>query len=224
MNANRWNFLNNNYETYNVADEATDPASILNWYKKLIKIRNDNPILQTGTFQVVPNTSEQVISFIRQEGERSVLVLINVSNQSVSDIDLDVFRSQIFSKTYEATNLMDGSIASLVVTAEDVIEDMELVAYEMKIYQLDETTSTESLLKNKDLKIYPNPSDGWFTIEFPEDLSAQQISISNIAGQVVFEQQLQMQGGKTNLDLSYLERGLYFLRLNNGLVQKLILK
>jgi hypothetical protein len=45
---NPWEAINNNYTTYNVASEEADSNSLLNWYKKLIAIRHEEPALPEG--------------------------------------------------------------------------------------------------------------------------------------------------------------------------------
>jgi glycosidase len=43
--------LNPNYEKINVEDQEKDLNSPLNFYRKLLKLRKDNPIMQYGKFQ-----------------------------------------------------------------------------------------------------------------------------------------------------------------------------
>lgn len=60
-----WLRLQKNYKTVNVAVEMTQKDSILHWYKQLLKIRSENPVLQTGGFSFLGNGSNGVIQFAR---------------------------------------------------------------------------------------------------------------------------------------------------------------
>jgi hypothetical protein len=71
--------------------------------------------------------------------------------------------------------------------------------------------------------IYPNPSSGLLTIETEKTVSYL-VSITDVKGTVVATQKI---NGKTTLDLSYLQKGIYFVKATNGnnvIVKKLVLE
>jgi len=65
----------------NVEDESVDPQSLLNTYKTLIALRNSNEVLQGGAFQNLSQAA-QVVSFIRQKDNKSVLIVLNFQNKN----------------------------------------------------------------------------------------------------------------------------------------------
>ena len=75
-------------------------------------------------------------------------------------------------------------------------------------------------LSNNEIKLYPNPNDGQFYLEIPEQLTNQQIEIFDLNGRLVFKQEL---NATLNLiQTEKLARGSYYLKINNGLPLKFI--
>ena len=64
--------------TYNVETESKDPNSIFNTYKRLLALRRTDPALRDGT-QVSIGNDPHVFAFLRQSGNRRVLVALNMS-------------------------------------------------------------------------------------------------------------------------------------------------
>jgi hypothetical protein len=83
-----------------------------------------------------------------------------------------------------------------------------------------------SELSNSEIRIYPNPSKGIFTIENP-DLSINKIRVLNILGQVIMEEN-DVRNDKFILDLSGSAKGVYFVELSdkssNSIIKKMILE
>lgn len=77
-----------------------------------------------------------------------------------------------------------------------------------------------------EIRIYPNPSKGVFTIENP-DLNIQKIKILNLLGQTIIEEN-DIKNKKYIFDLSNQAKGIYFVELSghsyNSLTKKLILE
>lgn len=70
------------------------------------------------------------------------------------------------------------------------------------------------------LNIYPNPSvNGVFTIQC-DSQEQQLVEIENALGQCVLRQVI---SGQTTIDLSNEPRGCYFVRMQNGMVQKILI-
>jgi glycosidase len=84
-----------NPDMANVAAESDDPASLLSHYRDLIHFRAEHPALQTGDMTVLDSTAEQVYSFIRHDEDETLLVLINLSDEAVSDYQLSAGSSPL---------------------------------------------------------------------------------------------------------------------------------
>jgi alpha-glucosidase len=68
---------------YNVAREEREPDSILNFYKKVIRLRRDLPALRNGSYVAVNRDDQKVLAYLRQDETRqnTVLVALNMSSE-----------------------------------------------------------------------------------------------------------------------------------------------
>ena len=90
------------------------------------------------------------------------------------------------------------------------------------------TTGIQKVALENSLHIYPNPNDGRFVIALSNPLNeAYMLEVRNALGQVVYTEQLTTNSGLIkSIDLSSLDKGIYFLAVRGGerdLVQKIIL-
>ena len=69
------------YTTHNVATEDKDPESILNFYRKLLKLRHQDASLLEGKYVALDEQNENVLSFARVYKDRAVVVSLNMSAQ-----------------------------------------------------------------------------------------------------------------------------------------------
>jgi alpha-glucosidase len=65
--------------TYNVESEKADPASIYNAYKTLLSIRQSEPALRDGDYEVVNADDPHVFSYLRRTDSETILVSLNMS-------------------------------------------------------------------------------------------------------------------------------------------------
>ncbi len=79
--AEPWLPLSEDYSTYNVEQEKTDPDSFLNLYKCLIELRQREPALRTGSFTPVFGDTH-VIAYSRDFNDDSFLIILNLSDQA----------------------------------------------------------------------------------------------------------------------------------------------
>lgn len=74
-----------NWQEFNVAIEAQDPNSLLQFYTQLSALRQQHPALAAGSLQMLTAsgiTADKVLAFIRQSGDEKILVLINYSKSA----------------------------------------------------------------------------------------------------------------------------------------------
>jgi alpha-glucosidase len=74
-----WLPVPSTYKMYNVADELTDPNSILNWYKGLLGLRHHDKALLDGDYVALNQDDPNVLSYLRRSGDDAVIVVINMS-------------------------------------------------------------------------------------------------------------------------------------------------
>jgi Secretion system C-terminal sorting domain len=78
--------------------------------------------------------------------------------------------------------------------------------------------NTEQIVDNQQVKIFPNPTDGRFTLEFSGENEPQlQVQILNVMGQVMIRQSLDFSSGSVShlFNVSQLPKGTYFLQIIN---------
>ncbi len=76
-----WLPLNPDWRTRNVEAQRSDPRSLFHWYRRLLRLRREQPALHRGSFRVLPQPSPHVFGYVRQHGGQRITVLLNFSSQ-----------------------------------------------------------------------------------------------------------------------------------------------
>jgi alpha-glucosidase len=83
--ATPWLPVNPDYaEGINVQEQEKDPASLLTFYRRMLRIRKTTPALVEGDYQPVHETEQEVLAFLRAMPGQKVLVLLNFSGKKIS--------------------------------------------------------------------------------------------------------------------------------------------
>ena len=79
-----------------LSEQMSDPLSIYNWFKEVIKVRKAFPVIASGTTAEAGGISDDAIAaFIRyREGEDPVLIVMNLRDES-RDADLTVLNEEL---------------------------------------------------------------------------------------------------------------------------------
>ncbi len=81
-------------------EQKADPNSLWNWYRNLLAIRNDSPVLKFGRYEKAVNANDSVLSFYRKGVPSRNLVLVNLSDSPQhTTIQLKGKATQILGKT-----------------------------------------------------------------------------------------------------------------------------
>jgi alpha-amylase len=99
-----------NVANFNVEDQQGDPESLLNWYKTLIAVRNEQPALSLGTFTQLDTDHSSVFAFKREYAGDVVYVAINYGN-SAANVSLDAV-----SANTEYTALFPSGESNIITT------------------------------------------------------------------------------------------------------------
>ncbi|MGH8873293.1 MAG: maltose alpha-D-glucosyltransferase [Acidimicrobiia bacterium] len=70
------------YETINVEVQRDNPNSLWWWVKRSLSLRKGMPELSRGSLEFVPNENPKVLAYLRTLGDRSVLVVANLSRHT----------------------------------------------------------------------------------------------------------------------------------------------
>lgn len=78
-----WMQVNPNYREINAESERKDPDSIFHYYRKLIRLRKENPIFVEGDFKLLLEEDENIFAYVRSLAGREMLVVANFTGQEV---------------------------------------------------------------------------------------------------------------------------------------------
>jgi glycosidase len=59
---------------------------LLQWVKRMIRLRNENNALRRGTFEVITVSNDNIFAFSRKDGTNQVIVIGNASGQSAKTL------------------------------------------------------------------------------------------------------------------------------------------
>lgn len=125
--ADPWIPVNPNYTKINVKRDLADPDSILNYYKKMIQLRKDYPVLVYGSYSPILNSHNQMFCYQRQLENQTMLILLNFSDKKA-----EVMLPEKFT----------GRKATLLISTESTDEGktfadtMTFKPYEGRVYML----------------------------------------------------------------------------------------
>lgn len=95
-----WLKLNPNYKTINVKEALEDPNSIFYTYQKLIRLRHENSVVVDGDFELVENTSDNILAFWRKLEDEKWLIVSNLSGEE-QNLNLDISFKKVLISNYE---------------------------------------------------------------------------------------------------------------------------
>ena len=83
-NATPWLKVNPNYKKVNVAAEEKDPNSVLNYFRKMVKLRKSLPELVYGKYNLLEKENDKVYAYTRTLDKKKVIVLLNFSKTTTT--------------------------------------------------------------------------------------------------------------------------------------------
>ena len=116
-----WMKVNPNYTEINAAEQVDCEDSIFNYYRKLIQLRKELPVLTDGKFTMLDMDHNQIFGYLRDNGEDKLLVVCNFYGNTVD---------YAVSEKAEDLELLIGNY-----TEENMQTDV-LRPYEARIYRI----------------------------------------------------------------------------------------
>lgn len=116
-----WMKVNPNYTEINAAEQVDCEDSIFNYYRKLIQLRKELPVLTDGKFTMLDMDHDQIFAYLRDNGEDKLLVVCNFYGNTVD---------YAVSEKAEDLELLIGNY-----TEENMQTDV-LRPYEARIYRI----------------------------------------------------------------------------------------
>ncbi|MEG1001970.1 glycoside hydrolase family 13 protein [Clostridium sp.] len=119
-----WIEVNSNYENINVKREKDDNNSILNFYKKMIKLKKDNLALIYGVYELILEDDDFIYAYTRTLEDEKYIIITNLS---LNDVNYS------YDNTLKYNNLL---INNYEVSEHDDINEFVLKPYECRMYKL----------------------------------------------------------------------------------------
>ncbi len=83
-NATPWLKVNPNYKKINVAVQDKDANSVLNYFRKMVKLRKQLPELVYGKYELLDKANEKIYAYTRTLDKKKVLVVLNFSKTNTT--------------------------------------------------------------------------------------------------------------------------------------------
>ena len=105
-----WIRINPDHTTVNAAMEDKDSASVLNYFRKIVRLRKANPVLVYGKYTLLDKDNPMVYAYTRELNGEKLLVLLNFKNHPArAATGLDLSNARILLGNYPAPS-PDGSL------------------------------------------------------------------------------------------------------------------
>ncbi len=110
-----WIQVATTYQTINVAAQEKDPASCLNYFRKLVKLRTENPsILVYGKYTLLDKANAKVYAYTREADGEKMLVLLNFSPATAAtSLSLNLANAQLLLCNYKEAPVIDKTVIRL---------------------------------------------------------------------------------------------------------------
>lgn len=115
-----WLKVNPNYKTINAAKEEKDPNSCLNYFRKVARLRKENPVLVDGKYTLLDKNNPNVYAYTRELNGKKLLILLNFkSKAATANTGIDISKAKVLLGNYPQPSA-----------------DAKLRPYEAVVYQL----------------------------------------------------------------------------------------
>jgi len=99
--AEPWMPVNPNYTFINAESQMNDPDSVFHFYKKLIRLRKEHPVIVHGDFTLLMEEDTQVFAYTREYEGRKLLVACNFSSQEAKLDEAAATRGEMLIANYK---------------------------------------------------------------------------------------------------------------------------
>lgn len=179
---------------WNTSNTYTDTLQSVNGCDSIITIN-----LTINSANVVTSQNNNVLS-------------ANASGATYQWLDCDNGNAVLISETNQTYTATSSGNYSVEVTQNGCVDTSVCL-----------TVVTVSVSENnfaQNLNLYPNPTNGQFSIDLGEDFKQANIQILDLSGRVVFQKKTE---NKQVINLNFeAPKGIYFVRINTGLKQSTI--
>ena len=123
--SNPWIHVNPNYKYINVKEQLEDDDSILNFYKKMIKVKKSSECLIYGKYNLILEDDTNIFAYERILNDEKFLVICNLKSESSN------YKYEKLTLKYE--NLI---LSNYNVDAHKDLNNFELKPWEARLYKI----------------------------------------------------------------------------------------
>ncbi|WP_188537401.1 glycoside hydrolase family 13 protein [Paenibacillus segetis] len=104
-----WLHVNPNHKLINVKDNLENLDSIFHTYRRLIHLRQNNPIIVWGDFELIEHTAEEVFAYYREYEGLKWLIVANISSTD-NEFSVDAEVAEIIISNYNRQEIVVKSV------------------------------------------------------------------------------------------------------------------
>ena len=105
-----WIKVNENYKTINAAAQEKDTNSVLNYFRKIVRLRKENPVLVYGKYTVLDKNNPDVYAYTRELNGAKFLVMLNFKSKNAAvHTGIDLSKATVLIHNY-ADGAKDGTL------------------------------------------------------------------------------------------------------------------
>ena len=124
--AEPWIAVNDNYKTINAEASVKDPKSVFRYYKKLVQLRHEVPVITDGVYKLLDADNEKVYTYLRKNEDETLLVICNFTKETIN---------------YPVGDFVEASQGTLLISNYDdapqqYAERIELKPYGAYVYEI----------------------------------------------------------------------------------------
>ncbi len=122
-----WLKVNSNYKEINVEDQEKDEDSILNYYRRLIRLRKSKEfreIFTYGEFVPVYHDTENIMAYYRLDGDRRILVAANFGKEA-AEIEFEYPIKKMILSNQKGVEIEEGKRGLRLESCQVVILECE---------------------------------------------------------------------------------------------------
>lgn len=120
-----WLMTNPCYTKINMAAQEEDPDSILNFYRKVIRLRKDYPIVVYGSYELLYPEHDKIYAYERILGQEKLLVVCNFAGEAM---DLEIPAEFV----EKSAKLLISNYPGTKIT-----DTLHLQPYEARVYHIE---------------------------------------------------------------------------------------
>lgn len=220
-----WNSVGSNYTTNNVAVMESNSNSLLNHYKKLIHIRNEQAALRKGNYFNIESPVSNVLSFARIHENEAVVVVSNLGTQT-TDASLTLSASTLSPGLYYVTDLYNKEeMGTINISGDGGFEDWQSGSTDLgsrltRILLISEDNPVHTVNLNRtelSFQLSPNPTENGVNIHWDgESFQNGNVTIISANGLSVYKGKMNTES--LTIPTNDWSQGVYFVQISvNGM-------